>query len=186
MLLVEEYYGERVAKIVANMLDYDYTERMNLKDLSIWVNRQLSNSKAETDNHPHPPVPSHPTAPQSVLASKVERTDVRNNTGGVEKSRSRLVKNNSVYMNVPKEDQCREERNKIYINDTTREEPPRVFGRGNEGPSNRHYRMETNEKPPVPERFLLANQSLNESDTYKFNESLPLRDRPQNHPYQAN
>lgn len=92
VLLVEEYYGERVVKIVANMLDYDYTERMNLKDLSIWVNRQLS-TKAETDAtsnphpptpSPHPPPPSHPTAPQSVLASKVERTDVRNNnTGGV-------------------------------------------------------------------------------------------------------
>jgi hypothetical protein len=25
VLLVEEYYGERIAKIVANMLDYDYT-----------------------------------------------------------------------------------------------------------------------------------------------------------------
>lgn len=133
-----------MAKIVANMLDYDYTERMNLKDLSIWVNRQLSNSKAETDitNNPQITIPSHPTPPHSVLASKVERTDVRNNnTGGVDKSRSRLVKNNSVYMNVPKEEQCREERNKIYINDTTREEPLRVFGRSTEGPPNRHYRM---------------------------------------------
>jgi hypothetical protein len=92
-------------------------------------------------------------------------------------------------MNVPKEEACREERNKIYINDTSREEPSRVFGRGGEGPANRHYRMETSEKPTVPvvpERFLVGNQSLNESDTYKFNESLPLRDRPQNHPYQVN
>jgi hypothetical protein len=82
VLLVEEYYGERVAKIVANMLDYDYTERMNLKDLSIWVNRQLSTTKAEPDAH-HAPLPIHPTAPQSVVASKVERTDPRNNHGGV-------------------------------------------------------------------------------------------------------
>ena len=41
-----------------------------------------------------------------------------------------MAKNNSVYMNVPKEDGGREERNKIYINDTAREEPPRVFVRG--------------------------------------------------------
>lgn len=27
------------------MLDYDYTERMNLKELSIWVNRQMQTSK---------------------------------------------------------------------------------------------------------------------------------------------
>ncbi len=72
-----------MAKIVANMLDYDYTERMNLKDLSIWVNRQLATSKAESDGHVNPPLPTHPTAPQSVAASKVERTDARNNQGGV-------------------------------------------------------------------------------------------------------
>jgi hypothetical protein len=32
----------------------------------------------------------------------------------------------------------------------------------------------------------MANQSLNDSDTYKFNDSLPLRAEPRhNHPYQA-
>jgi hypothetical protein len=44
--LVEEYYGEKIARIVANMLDYDYTERMTLKELSIWINRELQSSKA--------------------------------------------------------------------------------------------------------------------------------------------
>ena len=46
VILVEEYYGERVAKIVANLLDYDYSERMNLRELSIWLNRQLQTSKS--------------------------------------------------------------------------------------------------------------------------------------------
>jgi hypothetical protein len=133
-----------VAKIVANMLDYDYTERMTLKDLSIWINRQLTSSKAESALAPTDPLQA---TTHSVLASKVERNaDARQGNSGVEKSRSRLARNNSVYMNAAKEDVGREERNKIYINDTAREEPqpPRLFARGGgEGPANRHYRMET-------------------------------------------
>ena len=42
---VKEYYGENIARIIANMLDYDYTERMTLKELSIWVNRELAHSR---------------------------------------------------------------------------------------------------------------------------------------------
>ncbi len=45
IILVEEYYGDKIARIIANMLDYDYTERMNLRDLSIWINRQLAPSR---------------------------------------------------------------------------------------------------------------------------------------------
>ena len=29
--MVKEFYNEEIASIIANMLDYDYTERMNLK-----------------------------------------------------------------------------------------------------------------------------------------------------------
>ena len=29
--LVEEHYNERIVRIIANMLDYDFNERMNLK-----------------------------------------------------------------------------------------------------------------------------------------------------------
>jgi len=29
--LVEEYYGSKISRIIANMLDYDYTERMGFK-----------------------------------------------------------------------------------------------------------------------------------------------------------
>jgi hypothetical protein len=36
---VREFYSEEIAAIVANMLDYDYTERMGLKEVSIYVNR---------------------------------------------------------------------------------------------------------------------------------------------------
>ena len=48
--LVKEYYSEEIAAIVANLLDYDYSERMSLKEASIFVNRELnkdliSNSK---------------------------------------------------------------------------------------------------------------------------------------------
>lgn len=59
------------------MLDYDYTERMNLKDLSIWVNRQLQASKATSSSseHQHPlSLPNQEPMAHSVLASKVERS----------------------------------------------------------------------------------------------------------------
>lgn len=36
---MEEHYNERVARIIANMIDYDYSERMDLKELAIWINR---------------------------------------------------------------------------------------------------------------------------------------------------
>lgn len=98
-------------------------------------------------------------------------------------------------MNLPKEE-GREERNKIYINDTARQDepPPRSFARQPSREAlqpNRPYRNEQTEKPNI-DRFL-CNQSLNESDSYKFNDSLPLRDtrfppeqqRP-SHPYQLN
>lgn len=39
---MREYYSEEIASIVANMLDYDYAERMSLKELSIFVNRELN------------------------------------------------------------------------------------------------------------------------------------------------
>lgn len=50
--------------------------------------------------------------------------------------------------------------------------------------------METTEKPTL-DRFIY-NQSLNDSDSYKLNDSLPLREtrappeQRQNHPYQLN
>lgn len=31
LVLVEEYYGSKISRIIANMLDYDYTERMGFK-----------------------------------------------------------------------------------------------------------------------------------------------------------
>lgn len=31
LILVEEYYGSKISRIIANMLDYDYTERMGFK-----------------------------------------------------------------------------------------------------------------------------------------------------------
>lgn len=31
LILVEEYYGNKISRIIANMLDYDYTERMGFK-----------------------------------------------------------------------------------------------------------------------------------------------------------
>lgn len=66
IVLVEEYYGEKIARIIANMLDYDYTERMTLRDLSIWVNRQLAPSRVteQTDN----------VTVSSMLLSKAEKT----------------------------------------------------------------------------------------------------------------
>ncbi len=45
LILVEEYYSNKISRIIANMLDYDYTERMGFKDLSIWINRQLQQSR---------------------------------------------------------------------------------------------------------------------------------------------
>jgi hypothetical protein len=40
--LVKEFYSDEIASIVANMLDYDYSERMSLKEVSIFVNRELN------------------------------------------------------------------------------------------------------------------------------------------------
>jgi len=37
--MVREYYSEEIAAIVANMLDYDYEERMGVKEMSGFVNR---------------------------------------------------------------------------------------------------------------------------------------------------
>lgn len=40
--LIKEYYSEEIASIVANLLDYDYVERVTLKEASIFVNRELN------------------------------------------------------------------------------------------------------------------------------------------------
>jgi hypothetical protein len=39
--LVEEHYNECIARIIANMIDYDFNERMDLKEFAIYVNREL-------------------------------------------------------------------------------------------------------------------------------------------------
>jgi len=31
LVLVEEYYGRKISRIISSMLDYDYTERMGFK-----------------------------------------------------------------------------------------------------------------------------------------------------------
>ena len=45
LAIVEEHYSEKVARIIGNMLDYDYTERMDLVELSIYVNRELNRNE---------------------------------------------------------------------------------------------------------------------------------------------
>ena len=40
--LVEEHYGSKLASIIANMIDYDYSERMLMKDVAIWINREFA------------------------------------------------------------------------------------------------------------------------------------------------
>lgn len=40
--MIKEYYSEEIAAIVGNFLDYDYVERMGLKEASIFVNRELN------------------------------------------------------------------------------------------------------------------------------------------------
>lgn len=105
------------------MLDYDYTERMNLKEMSIWINRQLLSSKNSE--------PSNDPMTISMTASQLEKTaenkpNFTQNTSMVnplDKSKSRLTKNNSVYMGLNRENEnVREDRNKIYINDSSRPE----------------------------------------------------------------
>lgn len=39
LLLVEEFYNEKLARIIGNMLDYDYSERMNMRQMAVWINR---------------------------------------------------------------------------------------------------------------------------------------------------
>ena len=48
---IEEEYDNGIAGIIANMLDYDFEERMCPKDFSIWANRELKNyrKQAETE-----------------------------------------------------------------------------------------------------------------------------------------
>ena len=62
---MEEYYGSKISRIIANMLDYDYSERMGFKELSIWINRQLQQSRSTE-------TPSDPNL-TSILSSKVEK-----------------------------------------------------------------------------------------------------------------
>ena len=45
IMMIGEYYGEKIARIIANMIDYDYEERMTLKELSIWINRELQQER---------------------------------------------------------------------------------------------------------------------------------------------
>jgi hypothetical protein len=81
------------------MLDYDYTERMNLKELSIWVNRQLHLSKVSDNsivqNHNHI---------TSINMSKVEKQVEGGKLllGGMsncnEKVKGKGIKSNSIYM----------------------------------------------------------------------------------------
>ena len=37
--MIGDHYSEKIARIIGNMLDYDYTERMDLKELSIFISR---------------------------------------------------------------------------------------------------------------------------------------------------
>lgn len=107
------------------MLDYDYTERMNLKEMSIWINRQLRQSKAVESQH------EQQLLSTSMLASQVDKpsegkTSIIQNTSmmNTDKGKSRMTKNNSVYMGYNREgENQREERNRIYINDSSRPEP---------------------------------------------------------------
>jgi hypothetical protein len=48
------------------MLDYDYTERMGFKELSIWVNRQLQPSRIIENQNDNVIV-------HSIMGSKVEK-----------------------------------------------------------------------------------------------------------------
>jgi hypothetical protein len=81
------------------MLDYDYTERMNLKDISIWINRQLQSSKISIIDHNN----DYMHQPIMMAASKIEnnseikKSNVQN-TFCKDKSRVKQIKNNSVYM----------------------------------------------------------------------------------------
>lgn len=124
IILVEEYYGDKIARIIANMLDYDYTERMNLRDLSIWINRQLAPSRVIENQIENVGV-------NSLLMSKSEKTVVAEikptpsvMTEDKGKSRVRQAKNNSVYMGGPSNvNECsKEDRNRIYIHDNPRHE----------------------------------------------------------------
>ena len=40
--LVKDYYNESITRIIANMLDYDYEERLDFRATSIFVNRELT------------------------------------------------------------------------------------------------------------------------------------------------
>lgn len=95
ILLVEEYYGDRIARIIANMLDYDYNERMNLKELSIWVNRELQQVK--THQEPEPLTHSIVENRQSEKFAEI-KSSLSHNGSVMDKSSKRLNKNNSVYM----------------------------------------------------------------------------------------
>lgn len=72
---------------------------MNLKDLSIWINRQLQSSKVSEQTQDNLQI-------NSIIASKVEKN--ANVTPTQEKSRIKLAKNNSVYMNAPRESDFKE------------------------------------------------------------------------------
>lgn len=124
MTLTTEYYGPTVGKLIKEMLDYDYEKRRNLKDLSIWVNRQLQASRVEEGESS-----SNETVGQFTASKVMDRGDPR----GYEKDRSRVKagKNNSVYMGPVSQPDNREDRNKIYIHEGPEEVVSRIFSRQN-------------------------------------------------------
>lgn len=86
------------------MLDYDYTERMNLKEMSIWINRQLRQSKVAESQHEQQALStsmlaSHVDKPSEGKASIIQNTSIVN----TDKGKSRMTKNNSVYMGYNRE-----------------------------------------------------------------------------------
>jgi hypothetical protein len=65
---IEEIYSRKIVSIVANMLDYDFEERMNSKQLSIWVNRTLSDLSEEGDQCEKP---AHSNSSQGIVHSRL-------------------------------------------------------------------------------------------------------------------
>ena len=44
---IEGRYSERIARIIANMLDYDLDERMAPKEFAVWINREIKEYNEE-------------------------------------------------------------------------------------------------------------------------------------------
>jgi hypothetical protein len=87
LAIVEEHYNEKIARIVGNMLDYDYTERMDLVEMSIYINRELNRGENSDEKYKESKVSGKDNKESRVSSKDVGETKSCSSRGIMTKSR---------------------------------------------------------------------------------------------------